>query len=114
VLVNRRWVLCGGGSAHFRDPARVEQAGGGLNLCWDQNERPRYLQFMWVAVPAQAAWVLVDHHSYWVSYRTTGRRLLRISGLRGIERGRFRVKLAYLDERGRTLRVRRAMGYVAG
>ncbi len=84
VLVNRRWVLCGGGSAHFRD------------------------------VPAQAAWVLVDHHSYWVSYRTTGRRLLRISGLRGIERGRFRVKLAYLDERGRTLRVRRAMGYVAG
>jgi hypothetical protein len=114
VLVNRRWVLCGGSSAHFRDPARVEQSGGGLNLCWNPNKRPRYRAFMWVAAPVQAAWALVDHHSYWVSYRTNRTRLLRISGLRGIERSRFRVKLAYLDERGRTLRERQATGYVAG
>jgi len=69
---------------------------------------------MWVAAPVQAAWALVDHHSYWVSYRTKRTRLLRISGSRGIERSRFRVKLAYLDERGRTLRERQATGYVAG
>jgi hypothetical protein len=69
---------------------------------------------MWIAVPVQAAWVFVDHHSYWVSYRTRGRRLLRISGLLGIERGRFRVNLAYLDERGRILRERQATGYEAG
>jgi hypothetical protein len=114
LLVNGRWLLCGGSSAHFRDPARVEQAGGGLSLCWNPNARPRYRLFMWIAVPVRAAWVLVDHHGYWVSYRTRGTRLLRISGLLGMERGRFRVKLAYLDGRGRTLRERQATGFVAG
>jgi hypothetical protein len=114
LLVNRRWLLCGGSSAHFRAPARVEQAGGGLSLCWNPNARPRYRPFMWIAVPVSAAWVLVDHHGYWVTYRARGRRLLRISGLGGIERSRLRVKLAYLDERGRTLRERQTTGYVAG
>jgi hypothetical protein len=114
LLVNGRWLLCGGSSAHFRDPARVEQAGGGLSLCWNSDARPRYRLFMWIAAPVQAPWVLVDHRDYWVSYRTRGTRLLRISGLLGTERSRFRVKLAYLDERGRTLRERQATGSVAG
>jgi len=67
---------------------------------------------MWIAVPAETPWVLVDHYRYWVAYAVTGRRLLRVSGLRRAPD--FRVTVAFVDRRGRVLREREAKGYAAG
>jgi hypothetical protein len=112
VWADDRWVLCGGGSARSRDPRRVELAGGGLNFCFRPGGEPRFRPFMWIAVPAETNWVLVDHYSYWVAYRAAGRRLLRISGLRRAPD--FRVKVAFFDQSGQVRREREARGYVAG
>ena len=112
VFVHGRWRLCGVGSARSREPRHIELAGGGLDFCFRAGSKPRYHPFMWIAVPRATPWVLVDHYRYWVAYRTAGRRLLRISGLR---RARdFRVKVVLADETGKVLRERTVRGYVAG
>lgn len=112
VWIDGRWVHCGGRPARSRDPRRIELSGGGLNLCFRHGKKPRFGPFMWIAVPAETQWVLVDHYSYWVAYRAAGRRLLRISGLRRAPD--FRVKVAFLDRSGEVRRERQARGYVAG
>jgi hypothetical protein len=110
-MVDGKWVRCGGGSARSRDPRRVELSGGGLNLCFPSGGKPRFGPFMWIAVPRDL-WVLVDHYSYWVAYRPTGGRLLRISGHKRARE--VRVNVVFVDPSGRVRREREAKGYVAG
>jgi hypothetical protein len=112
AMIDGRWMLCGGGSARSSNPRRVELSGGGLNLCVPSREKSRFGPFMWIAVPAEAQWVLVDHDGYWVAYRTAGRRLLRISGLR--QTAEFRVNVAFFDRSRRVRLERQARGYAAG
>jgi len=103
IRVGQRWMRCGLGVGRSRDPARIELAGGGLSVICG-------LAFMWVRVPDETAWTLVDHDAFWLAYPSAGRRLIRASK-RGTS-GRFRV--AFLDGRGHLIRERAIRGVVAG
>ena len=70
---------------------------------------------MWIATPRRAAWALVDHGSFWVAYRAPRSRLVRISGITGINpQGSFRVRAAFLAVGGRRLAEATIRGFVAG
>jgi hypothetical protein len=102
---------CTAAASPVRDPERLARAGGSVAIC--HTTRP--LAFMWVAPPPGAAWVLVDHASFWVAYRAPQSRLLRISGTKGVNpQGSFRARIAFLRLGGRLLREERVRGFVAG
>jgi len=112
VRVDSRWARCSVGIARSRDPARIARAGGALGVC---TRRGRWRAFMWVASSPRAAWALVRRQRFWVAYRTSGARLIRISGSeRGRRADRFRTTVVFLDGRGRVVERRRVVGAVAG
>ena len=103
-----RWLRCGLGHASSLDPGQIETAGGGLSFVCD--DLARATSFMWVGPPRTAMWTLVDHGSYWLAYRSSGRRLLRVS-----KAGRaFHLHVVYLGRRARLVRERIVTGAVAG
>jgi hypothetical protein len=109
--IGSRLRRCGGAASPVRDPDRLAKAGGSVAIC--RTTRP--LAFMWVARSAEAAWVLVDHGSFWVAYRAPQSRLLRISGTKGVNpQGSFRARIAFLRLGGRLLREETVRGFVAG
>ena len=103
IRVGQRWERCGLGAARSRVPGRIELAGGGLSVACG-------VAFMWIAVPDETAWALVDHGSFWLAYPTAGRRLIRVSktAISGL------FHLAFLDRHGRLFREKSIRGVVAG
>jgi hypothetical protein len=112
VMVKGRWVRCGGASAHSRDPRRIELAGGGLSVVCD--DLARAPAFMWIAVPNATPWMLGDHGTFWVAYRTARHRLIRITKRSKGSGSRLSFRIAFVNERGRPLQVREITGCVAG
>jgi hypothetical protein len=109
--IRSRLRQCAGAASPVRDPDRLAKAGGSLGICHTTPPRG----FMWVAPPASAAWVLVDHASFWVAYKAPPSRLLRVSGTKGVKpQGSFRARVAFLRLGGRLLREQTIRGSVAG
>lgn len=52
--------------------------------------------FMWIVVPPQVSWALVDHRSFWVAYLAANKQLIRISN----PGESFEAGVAFVDGQG--------------
>jgi hypothetical protein len=55
--------------------------------------------FMWIALPPQVSWALVDHRSFWVGYLAANLQVVRISN----PGESFDTSVAFVDDDGRVL-----------
>jgi hypothetical protein len=113
VFGRGRWRRCAGALGRFRNPERLAQSGGAVDLvCWPYRDG---IAFMWIAAPQGVSWALVDHGSFWMAYKAPRTRRLRVSGTSGIDnRGSFRLDVAFLDAHLHELDRREVEGAVAG
>jgi hypothetical protein len=95
VFVNGKWEKCATTTIVANSPEELTQKES-ARIC-DEPEPAR--GFMWVFVPPEAAWALVDHRSFWVGYLAATKQILRLSN----HGESFDATVAFVDQSGATL-----------